>query len=249
VLTHKLPLKHELAKHIADVLISSPADGQVLTYEAASAKWKNKAAGGLPSGSIMETLVHDSINWVNRILSHLWYANIEVGAGSVVLKGSRADITTLANIPGIAYVYCGMTAFPLTIASEPMFMVDFGFSALIDFICCHGLGVSSDPYSTSTGSIGLEIDDGALYSYSSDGTTRSRLDLSTTLGAGYHRLIQRLTSGVGLETWWDGVKKATKTTNLPSTQNISTWCAYMRNRDTATSKTLYTVFPHFAWKA
>jgi len=44
VLTHKLPLKHELAQHIADVLISSPADGQVLTYEAASAKWKNKAA-------------------------------------------------------------------------------------------------------------------------------------------------------------------------------------------------------------
>jgi len=45
-ITHKLPLKHELAKHIADVLISSPADGQVLTYEAASQKWKNKAPPG-----------------------------------------------------------------------------------------------------------------------------------------------------------------------------------------------------------
>jgi len=46
VLTHKLPLKHELARHIADVLISSPSDGQVLTYEAATALWKNKAAPG-----------------------------------------------------------------------------------------------------------------------------------------------------------------------------------------------------------
>jgi len=43
VLTHKKPMKHRLDKHIADVLISSPADGQVLTYEAASQKWKNKA--------------------------------------------------------------------------------------------------------------------------------------------------------------------------------------------------------------
>jgi len=45
VLTHRKPLKHELAKHIADVLISSPADGEVLTYESASAKWKNKPGG------------------------------------------------------------------------------------------------------------------------------------------------------------------------------------------------------------
>jgi len=44
VLTHRKPLKHELAKHIRDVLISSPADGQVLTYEAATSLWKNKSA-------------------------------------------------------------------------------------------------------------------------------------------------------------------------------------------------------------
>jgi len=43
-ITHKLPLKHELAKHIADVLISSPVDGQVLAYE--GGLWKNKPAGG-----------------------------------------------------------------------------------------------------------------------------------------------------------------------------------------------------------
>jgi hypothetical protein len=44
VLTHKKPIKHRLDKHIADVLITSPSDGQVLTYEAASLKWKNKEA-------------------------------------------------------------------------------------------------------------------------------------------------------------------------------------------------------------
>jgi len=38
-------LKH-LLKKLKDVLISSPADGQVLTYEASSKKWKNKAGAG-----------------------------------------------------------------------------------------------------------------------------------------------------------------------------------------------------------
>jgi len=42
VLTHRKPLKHELAKHIRDVLIASPADTDFLVYEAASLLWKNK---------------------------------------------------------------------------------------------------------------------------------------------------------------------------------------------------------------
>jgi len=42
VLTHKKPLKHELGKHISDVLISSPADGDVLTFELATLLWKNQ---------------------------------------------------------------------------------------------------------------------------------------------------------------------------------------------------------------
>jgi len=48
VLTHKLPIKHRLDKHIADVAISSPANNQVLTYDSTSQKWQNKdpSAGG-----------------------------------------------------------------------------------------------------------------------------------------------------------------------------------------------------------
>jgi len=41
---HKM-LKH-LLKKLKDVLITSPADGHVLTYEAATKKWKNKAPTG-----------------------------------------------------------------------------------------------------------------------------------------------------------------------------------------------------------
>lgn len=41
---------------LSDAVIASPADGQVLTYEAASAKWKNKAAtGGTGSSSVGTT--------------------------------------------------------------------------------------------------------------------------------------------------------------------------------------------------
>ncbi len=46
VLTHKKPLKHELANDLSDVSISSPQDNNVLTYESATNSWKNKSGGG-----------------------------------------------------------------------------------------------------------------------------------------------------------------------------------------------------------
>jgi len=50
-ITHKIPVKHRLDKHVADVNVSSPADGQVLTYESATALWKNKPPTGAGENS------------------------------------------------------------------------------------------------------------------------------------------------------------------------------------------------------
>lgn len=39
----KLPLKHRLDRDLEDVEISSPSDGEVLTYDSANEKWKNQS--------------------------------------------------------------------------------------------------------------------------------------------------------------------------------------------------------------
>jgi len=56
---HKL-LKH-LLKKLKDVLISAPADGEVLTYEAASKKWKNKPGAAGPS--MDKARIWNTANW------------------------------------------------------------------------------------------------------------------------------------------------------------------------------------------
>lgn len=78
---------------LSDVLITSPADGDVFSYEASSSKWKNKAPsalGGLNANSIRgqnvtsttplkgQTFIFDGTNWIPHFqqqLNHYWMAS------------------------------------------------------------------------------------------------------------------------------------------------------------------------------
>jgi hypothetical protein len=60
--------------------------------------------------------------------------------------------------------------------------------------------------------------DNALYAFSCDNTTRSTLDLATTLVVALYSIRQQLIDVNGtrtLKTWVNGVAKADKTTNMP----------------------------------
>lgn len=52
-LVHKIPIKHQL-NDLADVLIATPANNEVLTYEVATAKWKNKVVAGGSAWKLMK---------------------------------------------------------------------------------------------------------------------------------------------------------------------------------------------------
>lgn len=73
-------------KSLLDVLISTPADGDVLTYEAATSLWKNKAASGGGSGGDM--------------LSQLLYSEVSVTGATTLTIGKMhvcSDSGTPAN--------------------------------------------------------------------------------------------------------------------------------------------------------
>jgi len=80
-IVHKLPIKHKL-NNLSDVLITSPADAEVLTYESASAKWKNKAAGAGAAGNAVCVGQHLTISYTNNNY-YFSLSNISLVQGAV----------------------------------------------------------------------------------------------------------------------------------------------------------------------
>jgi len=83
VLAHKKPLKHELGRHIKDVLISAPADGEVLTYVSADGKWENRPP---PAGGAGE------LSW-----THYRKGGYGYGCHSVPARGSVSTLSLNAD--------------------------------------------------------------------------------------------------------------------------------------------------------
>lgn len=77
-------------------------------------------------------------------------------------------------------------------------------------------GSGNVPEDATKKKFGIKVINGALYTFSGDGTTESTLDLSTALiAATWYRIrVKRVASGTTV--WVDGVEKTTKTTNVPS---------------------------------
>jgi hypothetical protein len=97
-----LPLKHLIAKHMADVLISSPADGQVLTYVAADGKWENKApSGGGGTHNLLSTTHPDTLP-ASVVIGDMIYGN-STPLWARLPKGSQNQVLAMgASLPGWA---------------------------------------------------------------------------------------------------------------------------------------------------
>ena len=85
---------------IHDALITSPATGQVLTYDSSSSLWKNQAPANAPAGTLTGTTLAAGVT-ASSLTSVGTLADLTVTApiaGSVT--GNAATVTTNANLTG-----------------------------------------------------------------------------------------------------------------------------------------------------
>ena len=166
-------------------------------------------------------------------------ASITQSVGQLQLASGATD----ASVAICSAVFAGY----IGADEEPIYEYDIKPNHVTDVTFQIALGSGADPTVSNKNYIGIEVINNALYALSCDGTTRSTLDLSTTLSAWTtYRIKQRLASGV-LYTWVSASAKTNKTTNLPSSGNIPTWMFRFTNT-AAANKALSTYIPKVVWK-
>ena len=178
-----------------------------------------------------------------------WYANFTTattGSASVTQQGWRAYLQTGTTINSIARLFGQYSGYNVVAANTPVYEVDFVFGAATAQQAQFGLTLSTDPTGVS-GGFGIDVLDGAIRAFSSDGAARSTLDLATALNPGNYQTVKQLLVSGAVKTWIDGVAKADKTTNVPTTQSIRQWAVRLTNT-AAANKTLGITTPKIAWK-
>lgn len=102
---------------VGDVRITSPADGQVLTFESSSGFWKNKTAssGGTPGGSAgqLQWNNSDSFAGVGNSSVNLSTGQVNIGLGAVTVSLGTGN----AGMPNDASLF-GLTGFLTGISNE-----------------------------------------------------------------------------------------------------------------------------------
>ena len=211
---------------LGDVEISSPSDGEVLTYEGATGKWKNKPAsggGGTPSGNeILEALQrHLGVWWFNN---H-WHpsgmlTNGASGSGSINWGGYFLRLNTGTTTDSYAYVY--KDAFGLSGGASWGKKRWFGIYVYFATYAGQNIHIVSGgfPVTSSANSyehIGFKLINGDLYGTVADGATEATLLLETLTEAVYRRLECVLDPTVPeCRFYVDGEDKGAITSNLPT---------------------------------
>jgi hypothetical protein len=157
---------------LSDVSLSSPTNGQVLTYDSGSSKWKNQAGGGAGSGALPGTISDLAFWWEsdNLLVSNgngimvmqdrtPWYglsASPQSTRLATCTTGGLNSLPTAAFtsagepyvIPGAGFVLKNATIFVVFSCSAPAGPVAFigtsGGSGLVFRIYANVLGVLSD---------------------------------------------------------------------------------------------------------
>lgn len=203
---------------LEDVSISSPADGEVLTYNASTGKWENKAAAG---GA-------DPFDLSGN------YFPVEVANASGGTSGSG----TINNSYGILYIYTGTTANSYAIASARPLFVGYTKETKLRLyiqranvsangrILVYMIADSWDP-DAATKYIGIRITSGSVLFVSKDGTTESTVDVTADFGDIAGGIVERdiimtYTPATEAKLYINGSLKATITTNLPPSDDTST---------------------------
>jgi len=205
------------------------------------ATWPGGSAGGGPDN------IYDLL-YTCRFPPY-WYADITTsttGSATVLLQGFRAYLQTGTTINSIARCYSLYSGVKVIDTYEPIYEVDMAFSVATQQQAQFGLCLPTDP-TGATGSIGIDILNDAIRAFSSDGSTRSVLDLATTISPGSYQTVKQCLVSGALKTWIDGVAKADKTNNLPVNKDIKYWTVRLTNTE-AQNKTLGITTPKIAWK-
>ena len=214
----KIAENHALDSH-TDVEITSPTDGEVLTYDAANAVWKNAApAGG--EAAWLQLLNFRGIFWFNNNwLPEGMIYNGTGGSGSIVWGTDGVFLTTGNTANSYAYVYKHVGSRPTpTWDKKRHFICNARFLYLdSDSYAWVVMGRADHNSSSSTNAhVGFKAINGSLYGTVGNGSSESTLLLATLGSDEWYELKVVFTPGVEARFYLDGVDKGSITTNLPS---------------------------------
>jgi len=212
--------KHNLDSH-SDVEITSPSDGDVLTYDAANAIWKNAAPSG-GEAAWLQLLNFGGIFWFNNHwLPSGMLHNGTGGSGAISWSSDAILLSTGTTADSYAYVYkyvyTGSPPYPTWdkkrhfVCSARLFYLNANVYAWI--IAGHA---GQDSSSSKYNHVGFKVVNGSLYGTVANGSAESTLLLATLGTDEQHELKVVFTPGVEARFYIDGVDKGAITTNLPS---------------------------------
>jgi len=161
-------LKHALKK-LKDVLIVSPADAEVLTYEAVSALWKNKAPT-LPTDPLTKLVdLHLGPIFVafDVFFTTALYTDVIIGTGFITKALRLIRFMTGATSGNLTRNYHTDTH------TTPYTRVRFGWSFYVNYLTAQDAYVALTPTTSELAlgfiGIGFHINNGNLYAYNGNG--------------------------------------------------------------------------------
>jgi hypothetical protein len=221
VITHKVPIAHKTTD-LADVLITSVSDGQVLTWVAADVKWENKTPTGGVTTLEQVWLIED--NYKTLIKPSYYSSDSVSGTGSIVTK--KPDFWVITG--GTAVGRYAQSLNDLCLAGggvifdkNPEFLVYF----YVDDVTSGNISLmmfTDNQISGNTRRFGLKILGSNLYIIAADGTTTSTTLIQAISVAVLYRVRVKLNSGVNVSAYVNGsTTPTTQTTNLPSGSTVT----------------------------
>ena len=240
----KIAENHALDSHI-DVEITSPANGEVLTYDAINAVWKN-APPGEAEPAWLQLLNFRGIFWFNN---H-WYPSgmlpdVEGGSGAVSYSSDNLQLRTGTTSSSYAYVYKHIGPLPQpTWEKKRYFVCNVYMSDMNSNVIAYMI-MGNAKYSSSASSdrhVGFKVVDGVLYGTVANGTFESHLELATLTSSERHELKVVFTPGVEARFYVDGEDKGAITTRLPSGTNYANKIFYASVYNKAAENKLLQVY-------
>jgi len=213
----KIAENHALDSH-TDVEITSPADGEVLTYDAANAIWKNAAS----EAAWLQLQNFDGIFWFNNNwMPSGMISNGTSGSAGIAWTTPNILLSTGDTSGSYAYVFkeVGLVPVPSWDAKRYFSCTFRLYFTTANYIAWLTSGFGGDPDATGTNyqHVGFKLINGDLYGTVADGSAESTLLLaSLTETDERHKISFEFTPGVEARFYLDGVDKGAITTNLPS---------------------------------
>jgi len=234
----KIAENHALDSH-TDVEITSPADGEVLTYDAANAVWKNAAVA-----AALQLLNFGGIFWFNNNwLPERMIDYATSGSGTITWASDHIRMSTGTTASSYAYVWklVGLSPTP-TWDKKRHFVCNMELRYL-DANAYAWVIMGNTEYDSSTSSywhVGFKAVDGSLYGTVADGSLESTLLLATLGGIETHELKAVFTPGVEACFYIEDEDKGAMTTHLPSGTSYANQIFYASVYNTAAEdKLLY----------